>query len=603
VVGQSVAAERLKKKGVFCVDFPRILMAGKVQVFCFDKTGTLTHEGLEYYGVYPSHQGNMASTRVVALDDEVLAMGMACCHSVTTLNGKYIGNPVDIVMFKATEATIDTVNEHDIIHTTDGRELLVLKRFEFQHARASMSIAVKDTSTNHIHLFCKGSFERIQEISIDVPINKFQEITTREAREGCYVLGMAHRDLGIYNDDLVSQVKAWTRDELESQLEYVGLILFKNLLKPDTTDAILQLKQGDVRTVMITGDNALTGVCIGQQCGMVPPNTQVILGDVSKNHASHITWTDVATNQIVSNIDPSIQSGAELALTGKAFQRLCQQDKMRDYLFATRIFARMTPTDKMVCVQFFMERAITAMCGDGGNDCGALRTAHVGIAMSEAEASVVSSFSTPHRSVQSCVELLIQGRSALATSFASYKYLIMYGETMALSKFCTFYYTLSFSQWNFILIDAFITVFCSFAVTQAGAAKRLSRHRPTARILGPEVLCSVLGQIIINGCFLAGAFVWLYTRDDFFRCWEWDSRATDTYKWWLLGDSFEADILTFIVLYQFVNNALIFNYGYIFRAPWYRNYLLLFFWSLFVAIVSFWELAGKRISSWRNLTN
>jgi len=29
VVGQSVAAGRLRKKNIFCVDLPRILMAGK----------------------------------------------------------------------------------------------------------------------------------------------------------------------------------------------------------------------------------------------------------------------------------------------------------------------------------------------------------------------------------------------------------------------------------------------------------------------------------------------------------------------------------------------------------------------------------------------
>lgn len=169
----------------------------------------------------------------------------------------------------------------------------------------------------------------------------------------------------------------------------------------------------------------------------------------------------------------------------------------------------------------------------------------------------------------------------------------MYGEIMASVKFCTFYYTISFSQWNFILIDAFITVFCAFGVTQSGASERLSQHRPTARILGPEVLLSVLGQIWINVWFIIGAFIWLYSRDDFFRCNEWDARAVDISKWWLLGDNFESDIVTFLALFQFVNSALVFNYGYIFRTTWYRNYFLMAVCCTFIAIVSYWELAGK----------
>jgi cation-transporting ATPase 13A3/4/5 len=38
VIGQAIAAERLAKKGIMCVDLQRITLAGKVKVFCFDKT-------------------------------------------------------------------------------------------------------------------------------------------------------------------------------------------------------------------------------------------------------------------------------------------------------------------------------------------------------------------------------------------------------------------------------------------------------------------------------------------------------------------------------------------------------------------------------------
>lgn len=65
-------------------------------------------------------------------------------------------------------------------------------------------------------------------------------------------------------------------------------------------------------------------------------------------------------------------------------------------------------------------------CGDGANDCGALKAADVGISLSDAEASVAAPFTSRLFEI-SCVPTVIrEGRAALVTSFSCFKFMSLY---------------------------------------------------------------------------------------------------------------------------------------------------------------------------------
>ncbi|KAJ1916557.1 hypothetical protein H4219_003724 [Mycoemilia scoparia] len=637
VIGQSVTAARLRRMKIFCIDLPRIMMAGKIRIFCFDKTGTLTKEGLEFFGLQnikksESGEAHFDTDRIEMNDaSDLLQMGLSSCHAVTTVGGQFVGNPVDVEQFRATGWELAGKNGYKIDDSSDytildtfvkpdtNRAVNVVKRFEFAHARQSMSVATLDPVTKHVHVFVKGSFERIKRVSDKASVpNDYDTVTAEWAKEGCYVLALAHKDLGEISD--WQALEDMDRDTFESGCSLISLIMFRNQLKDDTTDALTELKRGDIRPVMITGDNALTGVYIAKQCGMVPEGTRVILGDIKKSTSEDkealqlpmIEWRDTTTNEVVHDIDTllaaqnnsrssnsvnKIEKAAvvdgretsdfaiELAVTAAAFDHLVETEKIRDYLLDIRIFARMTPKGKVEAVQLFMERGVTAMCGDGGNDCGALRAAHVGLALSEAEASIVSPFSTPIRTIFSCVNLVRHGRCALTTSFTGFKFIIMYGETMAWLQLFSFYFSVVITQATWIFIDSFVTVGMTLALSLAKPAKKLASSRPTAKLLGPQLLSSIIGQVLINFVFLVGMMGIMF-RQPWYRCNEFDSRDINLALWQQLGDNYEAEIIETFLLYQMINAAGTFNFGHKYRESWWRNYVFVFVFVAYFVFVS-----------------
>jgi cation-transporting ATPase 13A2 len=93
-------------------------------------------------------------------------------------------------------------------------------------------------------------------------------------------------------------------------------------------------------------------------------------------------------------------------------------------LVKTQIFARMSPDEKNEVVERLQSLGYTVlMCGDGANDCAALKAADVGISLSEAEASVAAPFTSNTPDISCVLEVIREGRAALVTSFSCFKYM------------------------------------------------------------------------------------------------------------------------------------------------------------------------------------
>lgn len=103
---------------------------------------------------------------------------------------------------------------------------------------------------------------------ITVP-SDYEELLSHYTHKGYRVIGCATKHL-----DRLSWVKAqkMTRAEAETELEFVGFIIFENKLKPTTAGVLKELKMSNIGSVMVTGDNILTAISVARECGLIERN-------------------------------------------------------------------------------------------------------------------------------------------------------------------------------------------------------------------------------------------------------------------------------------------------------------------------------------------
>lgn len=145
-----------------------------------------------------------------------------------------------------------------------------------------------------------------------------------------------------------------------------------------------------------------SGIHIAMQAGIIDLDADVIIGN-SIQSDGQIEWINASDD---SPAKPS--EITSMALTGEVWDYLLKQDPESaiEYAKHAKVFGRCTPSDKVTIVSTFVELGdIVLMCGDGGNDCGALKAAHVGVALSDAEASVVAPFTSLDKSILSVTEV------------------------------------------------------------------------------------------------------------------------------------------------------------------------------------------------------
>ncbi|MCL2319639.1 MAG: HAD-IC family P-type ATPase, partial [Treponema sp.] len=316
---------------------------GSTSVICSDKTGTLTQNKMSIKRYWRYGESPLSDT-AAASEEQLWLLKQFLLASNVSLEEPAPAGPEEAGEAKEPKIIGDPT-ERAIMRLClqkgiDKKELdKTYKRaaeIPFSSARKMMTVVVQKPGGGYLVL-CKGAFDRIPFVKNDLNfLKELEDVHDSFAGDALRVITLASREI----DTLPPKEQL---EELESGLAFQGFIGLIDPPRPEAAASIARAKSAGIRTIMITGDHALTAAAIAKELGII-----------------------VAKEGIIT--------GQELAKLS--------DDELYESVEFFSVYARVTPSDKIRIVQAWQRRNnVVSMTGDGVNDAPALKAADVGVAM------------------------------------------------------------------------------------------------------------------------------------------------------------------------------------------------------------------------------
>ena len=404
----ALGVQRLAKQNAIIKRLHAVETLGSCSVICSDKTGTLTQNKMSVKKIF--YGNNMVSTATesdnVTMHFKEIVNCMVLCNDSVFDGQTVTGDPTETALFRyAIE------NKYDINEIISHKKRV----FEIPFDSTRKLMTTVNQTSNGLVCYTKGAFDFLIKKCDRILLNGKCEILSQErkkeiesantqmAENALRVLCLAYKPLDT----------DYQRDDLESNLIFLGLVGMIDPPRKEVFDAIKKCKSAGLKPVMITGDHAETAFAIALEIGIAKDKSQVMTG------------------YELSKIDDK---------------------KLVSVIGQYSVFARVSPEHKVRIVKAFKEQGkIVAMTGDGVNDAPSLKIADIGIGMGISGTDVtkdVADMIVSDDNFASIVVAVEEGRKIYSNIQRTIQFLL---STNAVEVFTLFLTSLFLPEFTFLL--------------------------------------------------------------------------------------------------------------------------------------------------------
>lgn len=620
-------------------------------------------ELLEYEEEYLGEvkEGKRAESKA---DVRLMMKHFAANHSLSYVNKEILGDPMEEELFKFCKAVMEDEEEDAETSHSEGiygeyikkvrvgknhilgnegernkneeDELYIMTILDFKSQLQRMSVIVKDASDKKNLVFTKGAPEKVIALCDPSSVPKELAGTIKTlSKHGFRILAFGYKEIA---DDVASNQP---RDFYESNLQFQGISIFKNNLKEQTKPTIRSLKRADFKVGMITGDNINTAISIAKNCRLIELSLEEV-GTYTFTKEQALVWNSIeetadddsfdseSTDEIHGQtMNPSLMPTGERnkvgAIDSDNFSRIVaafgleeegkeidlKNPVLRELAKKCRVFARMDPDQKALIVKimklYHKEKETTVgFCGDGANDCIALKEADIGISLSQTEASLSAPFISAIEDI-SCVSIIsAEGKAALTTNFDCFRFFCLYSIIQTIGLIVLFAKNTEYSDAVYIACDIFIALNLANCIGLLKPLDRLTSQLPQFTLFYSELMLSMVLNCVLAAVFFTIGIIVIKSDPDYKPPDEMvdpdkgvnPSGDVGTYETTMMG--LYAMQTTFMC-------AIVFNIKGVFKQRFYTQvymvisliiYQIFVIYMLFASKVSSWVPSTKAFNDW-----
>src|SRR3990167_9006703 len=482
-----------------------------------------------------------------------------------------------------------------------SNKLRILEVYGFKAELQRMSVMIEDQSDKQVFGYIKGAPEKIVSMcakdslpaAIEKQMNDF-------AKKGFRVIAFATSAIPAGTPQ-----EAYNRELSEKNARFQGFALFENNLKEMTKPTLQKLKLADFRTGMITGDNINTAISVAKSCGIIDTEKENIMICTFKPKNGKITahmideCGDPQEEVDLDNKEKYSSKPPIGAMGSNDFAKVVDQFKLEltkpvditqkpliQIAQNIRVFARMNPEQKAMIVKimkaYYKDYEYTVgFCGDGANDCIALKHADIGVSLSKTEASLSAPFVSQIEDI-SCIECISYlGKSALTTNFDCFRYFCLYSIIQTLGLIILYSQQTEYSIGMYLTMDIPIALNLANSIGLLTPFDYLTVQLPYFTLMNFKFLLSVF----LNACYAAGFMVfgvfYLVRKDTSFVS------AVDQAESTLDSDmpTYESTIISMLAIQGTWHIAISFSLAGDFKDRFYKSYYM----GISIALYILWS--------------